>query len=211
MASNRFRDVMHENTCNFVLVAFLCFNQSLKVVCMLQHLFLLLNILYLSRKSVYHFLIWWLLSRYTGCYWTCSASYRSMEWAGYQAASCGTDWWGHVYQLWQVLHGLQWLRIPGHHLWPRDPPTPHHRGVHRVYAVCQRVSHHWLYQDGASGHTLPYHPRRGIPLGVAPVIAWHCKYIWICNNFCLHIIRYAFWWHRLHDCFTAGLLTSNYN
>ena len=63
-------------------------------------------------------------------------------------ASCGTDRWGHVHQLRQVLHDLQRLWLPGYHLWPQDPPPTCDPRLHRMHPVCQRVPDHRLHTDG---------------------------------------------------------------
>lgn len=52
-------------------------------------------------------------SFHSGCDCPSTEAHWSLPGTGQQRTSAGPDWWGYVHQLWEVLHDLQWLRIPG--------------------------------------------------------------------------------------------------
>ena len=53
---------------------------------------------------------------------------------------------GDVHQLRQVLHDVQRLRLPSHHLRPGDASHQSHQGMHWVHPLCVCLPHCGLHQ-----------------------------------------------------------------
>lgn len=88
------------------------------------------------------FLLITILIFVTGRYRCGFKSYWYLWWPGQQAASGSPYWWRLVYQLRQVLHDLQWLWLPGHHIWCSNPSAACNQGLYWLYSVLISLSCH---------------------------------------------------------------------
>ena len=165
MASNSFRDVIHESM-QFVLVAFPC----LFKYCTQQCVYMWrnsLNILSLGRKSVYTFDLMVVVLLYRMLLdMLCLILEHGVSWI-----SSSKLWHWSMRTCVSTVASVTWSAMT------RDTrPSPltqrptyptSQRSAHGVLLcdmgkvglcllcdVCQRVSHHWLYQGGASEHTI---------------------------------------------------------